>query len=69
MRKEIPKEWIYNFYGEAAKIEIWALEEHVVFIRALWNDVTNDEVRINGRFVYKIKHMPLKAGHAKRTHT
>ena len=32
------------------------------------NGVPKDEVCINGRCVYTIKHKPLKAGHTKPTH-
>ena len=46
--------------GDARIVEIQALEEHVTFIRVTQNDSPKDEACVNGRFVYTMKHKPLK---------
>ena len=55
-----------NCYGDAARqVGIKDLEDRGAFIMVLGEDVHNDDVCINGRFVYNIKHKPWESGHAK----
>ena len=54
---------VWGYRG--GEVEIKALGEHGAFLRVLRNDVPKDGVCINGRFVYAIKHKPLKAVHAR----
>ena len=66
MRKEIHKEETYNCYVEAEmKVKIGELGDHRSCIRALRKDVPKDDMCINGRLVYTIKHKPMQGGHAK----
>ena len=66
MRKEIPKEETYNYYGEAERrLEIRSSWDHGAFIMALSSDVPRDGVCKYGRVVYTMEHKPLKAGHTK----
>ena len=66
MRKGIPKEETYNYYGDAPRrVEIAALGDHGPFSRVSSKDVPKAEVCINGRFVYTIKRKQSKAGHTR----
>ena len=66
MRKAIPAEETYKYYGGSARqIEIGALRDHGIFIRVLSNDAPRDGVCIRGRFAYTTKRSPLQAGHEK----
>ena len=56
-RKAIPKGGNYNYYGDDSRqIGAKALGDHGTFTMARRKDVSKDDVCINGRVVYTIKH-------------
>ena len=70
MRKAIPKEETYNFYGDDARnIDVTTLADRATFIMVSSKGVLRDGFCIDGRLAYTKKHIPLKAGPIKRNHT
>ena len=60
---EIPKEEIYNEYGDPAReIEIGAMGKHGTPERIPYADIPEGESLIGGRFFYAVGNKPLSAG-------